>query len=289
MGRSRTPFAVGLAVLALAMSACATTSVSAQEVANNPTIEAGTTMAKIAAAGRMKVGTNFDQPGFGFKGMDGKVAGFDVEVAKIIAEAIGLTADNIEWVESPPQTREELIEQGSVDLVAATYQINTQSKERITFAGPYYVADQQLMVRSENALINGTADLRANPDKKVCSVTGSTPAERAKPYLASPAQLVLFDAYDKCAAALRTDQVQAVTADSATLLGLVANSDKAFKMVGANETYGIGVTKGDVKFCEFINETLRKHSAAYARAWADTAGQVEGAAPATLPVAAACS
>jgi glutamate transport system substrate-binding protein len=187
MGRSRTTFAVGLAVLALAMSACATTSVSAQEVANNPTIEAGTTMAKIAAAGRMKVGTNFDQPGFGFKGMDGKVTGFDVEVAKIIAEAIGLTADNIEWVESPPQTREELIEQGSVDLVAATYQINTQSKERITFAGPYYVADQQLMVRSENALINGTADLRANtPTRR--SARSPAPPQRNGRSRTSPAR-----------------------------------------------------------------------------------------------------
>jgi len=199
-----------------------------------------------------------------------------------------LTADNIEWVESPPPVREELIEQGSVDLVAAKYQVNAQSKELITFAGPYYVADQQLMVRSDNAKIKGPGDLRANPDQKVCSVTGSAPAERAKPYLASPAQLVLFDVYNKCADALRAHQVQVVTADNETLLRLVANSDKAFKMVGAKEQYGIGVKKGDVKFCEFINETLKEHSAAYARAWADTAGQVEGAAPATLPVAAAC-
>jgi len=43
-----------------------------------------------------------------------------------------------------------------------------------------------------------------------------------------------------------------------------------------------------VKFCEFINKTLKDNSAAYAKAWADTAGKVEGAAPATLPEPAAC-
>jgi glutamate transport system substrate-binding protein len=261
-------------------------------MATNPTIEAGSTMARIAAAGRMKVGTSFDQPGFGLKGVDGKLSGFDVEVAKIIAEAMGLTADNIEWVESSSSVGEQLIEQGSVDIVAGTYSINDTSKGRITFAGPYYMAGQQLMVKSDNAKVKGPADLKANPDQKVCSTTGSTPVERIKPYLASPDQLVLFDVIDKCADALRTDQVQVVTTDNVRLLGFVFNSATAFKLVGGQftqEPSGIGITKGDVKFCEFINKTLKNNSAAYTKAWADTAGKVEGAAPARLPEAAACS
>jgi len=292
MGHSRTTFAAGLAVVALALSGCGSSSGSAAKVADKPSLEAGTTMARIAAAGKMKVGTKFDQPGFGLKGLDGKLSGFDVEVAKIIAGAMGLTADDIEWVESPSKVREEVIEKGSVDLVAATYTINDKRKERITFAGPYYVAGQQLMVKSDNTKITGPADLRANPDQKVCSVTGSTPAEQIKTYLAGPDQLVLFDVYDKCADALRTNQVQVVTTDNVILLGFVAKSDKAFKLVGeqfTKEPYGIGIKKADVKFCEFINTTLKNNAAAYAKAWADTAGKVEGAAPAALPQAAACA
>jgi glutamate transport system substrate-binding protein len=248
-------------------------------------------MAKIAAAGKMKVGTKFDQPGFGLKGLDGKLTGFDVEVAKIIAGAMGVKAESIEWVESPSKLREELIEKGTVDMVAATYTINDKRKERITFAGPYYVAGQQLMVKTDNVKIKAPADLKANPDQKVCSVTGSTPAEQIKPFLASPSQLVLFDVYDKCANALRTGQVQVVTTDNVILLGFVSKSNKAFKLVGeqfTKEPYGIGVKKGDVKFCEFINKTLKDNGPAYMKAWADTAGKVEGAAPATLPTPSAC-
>jgi len=286
--------AAGLAVAALTLSACSSGSGSADapKVANKPTFEAGTTMAKIAAAGKIKVGTKFDQPGFGLKGLDGKLSGFDVEVAKIIAGAMGVAGDNIEWVESPSKVREELIEKGSVDLVAATYTINDKRKKRITFAGPYYIAGQQLMVKSDNAKIKGPADLKANPDQKVCSVTGSTPAEQIKPYLASPAQLVLFDVYDKCANALRTGQVQVVTTDNVILLGFVAKSDKKFKLVGeqfTKEPYGIGIKKGDIKFCEFINKTLKDNTAAYAKAWADTEGKVEGAKQPQLPAAATCS
>jgi len=285
--------AAGLAVAALTLSACGSGgSTDAPKVAAKPKFDAGTTMAKIAAAGKIKVGTKFDQPGFGLKGLDGKLSGFDVEVAKIIAGAMGVSGDSIEWVESPSKVREELIEKGSVDFVAATYTINDKRKKRITFAGPYYIAGQQLMVKSDNAKIKGPADLKANPDQKVCSVTGSTPSEKIQQYLASPSQLVLFDVYDKCANALRTNQVQAVTTDNVILLGFVSKSDKAFKMVGeqfTKEPYGIGIKKGDIKFCEFIDKTLKDNKAAYAKAWADTAGKVEGAKQPQLPAAAPCS
>jgi glutamate transport system substrate-binding protein len=292
MGHNRKTFAAALAVAALALSACGSGKDDAVKVADKPSFEAGTTMATISAAGKMKVGTKFDQPGFGLKGLDGAMVGFDVEVAKIIAGAMGVKAENIEWVESPSKLREELIEKSTVDLVAATYTINDKRKQRITFAGPYYVAGQQLMVKADNTKIKGPADLKANADQKVCSVTGSTPAEQIKPFLASDAQLVLFDVYDKCANALRTGQVQVVTTDNVILLGFVSKSDKKFKLVGeqfTKEPYGIGVKKGDVKFCEFINKTLKANEAAYTKAWADTAGKVEGASPAALPEAAACA
>jgi len=292
MGKRRNTVMAGLAVAALALSACGSSSEDTTTGAVKPSVEAGTTMAKIVAAGKMKVGTKFDQPGFGLKGLDGEVSGFDVEVAKIIAGALGVTPGNIEWVESPSKVREEVIEKGSVDLVAATYTINDKRKERITFAGPYYVAGQQLMVKTDNAKIKGPEDLKANADQKVCSVTGSTPSEQIKPYLATQSQLVLFDVYDKCAAALSTGQVQAVTTDNVILLGFVSKSDNEFKLVGeqfTKEPYGIGIKKGDVKFCEFINKTLKDNEAAYNEAWATTAGKVEGALPAQLPEAAACS
>jgi glutamate transport system substrate-binding protein len=292
MGQRRNTVAAGVAVAALTLSACGSGSGDATSVADKPSFEAGTTMAKIAAAGKMKVGTKYDQPGFGLKGLDGELAGFDVEVAKIIAGAMGVKPESITWVESPSKVREEVIEKGNVDLVSATYTINDKRKERISFAGPYYVAGQQLMVKSDNTKITGPDDLKANPDQKVCSVTGSTPSENIKKYLAPGEQPVLFDVYDKCAAALRTGQVQAVTTDNVILLGFVAKSDKAFKLVGqqfTQEPYGIGIKKGDVKFCEFINKTLKDNEAAYNKAWASTAGKVEGAAAAKLPPATPCS
>ena len=291
----RTALIAALSVVALTAAACgddAEDSAAEPTVAEAPEFEAGTTMAEIAEAGTLRVGTKFDQPGFGLENLEGEVEGFDVEVAKIIAGALGIAPEDIEWVQTPSSVREDVIEGDEVDMVVATYTINDKRKERISFAGPYYEAGQQIMVASDNDEIDGPESLKENPDAKVCSVTGSTPAEQIKQYLASPDQLTLFDEYSQCADSLRNGQVDAVTTDNVILLGFVSKSDGAFKLVGeqfTQEPYGIGITKGDVAFCEFINETLQENEDAYIEAWESTAGEVEGTETPELPEPAPCA
>ncbi|GEL18994.1 glutamate ABC transporter substrate-binding protein [Pseudonocardia asaccharolytica] len=285
------------AALVLTATACGGQSPSPGSAGDGPTVaqdvtfEAGTTMDRLAKAGTIRVGTKFDQPLFGLKGLDGKPAGFDVEIAKIIGAKLGIPADKIAYTETPSATREEAIEQNRVDMVVATYTINDKRKERVSFAGPYYIAGQDLMVKSDNTTITGPESLKA-ANAKVCSVTGSTPSVTIQEYV-DQANLVLFDVYSKCADALRTGQVDAVTTDNVILLGLVEASEGAFKLVGkqfTEEPYGIGIPKGDVKFCEFINTALKDAAAdgSYEAAWKSTAGAVSPQTP-TLPPADPCS
>lgn len=292
----RTGFAAALAAAALTLAACGggsgTESTSTAGSGEMPSFAADSTMAKLSEAGAVKIGTKFDQPGFGLKGLDGKPAGFDVEIGKMIASKMGITEDKITWVETPSKNRETAIQNGEVDMVVATYTINDKRKESVSFAGPYYVAGQQLMVAKDNTKITKPEDLKTNPDQKVCSVAGSTPAENIKQYLGDPGQLVTFDIYDKCADALKTGQVQVVTTDNVILLGFVSKSDGAFKLVGeqfTEEPYGIGIKKGDTALCEFINTTLKDDPEGYKKAWEDTAGDVEGAETPALPAADPCS
>ncbi len=279
-------------VLAGSLAACGGDSESEPEVVSDAEFDSGTTMAKLSDAGSMTVGTKFDQPGFGLLGLEDTPEGFDVEVAKIIAGAMGIAPEDIEWKQASSDIREQVIEDGEVDMVVATYTINEERAERITFAGPYYEAGQQLMVNADNDSIEGPEDIADNPDMKVCSVTGSTPSEQIKEYLASDDQLVLFDIYDKCADALGNGQVDIVTTDNVILLGFVDESGGDFKLVGeqfTEEPYGIGIAKGDTEFCEFINETLADNEDAYTAAWEATAGEVEGTETPELPEPAPCA
>jgi glutamate transport system substrate-binding protein len=284
-------FAIVIVTVSLALSACGGDDKKTETKPQGANFEAGTTMAALNAAQKITVGTKFDQPLFGLKGLSGQPEGFDVEIAKIIVTDLGIPEGKITWIETPSGVREEKIAQGAVDMVVATYTINATRKERVSFAGPYYVAGQDLMVKKDNTAVTGPESLKA-AKVKVCSVSGSTPAEKIKTYV-DPAQLVLFDVYSKCADALRTGQVDVVTTDNVILLGLIDKSGGAFKLVGkpfTMEPYGIGIKKADVKFCQFIDATLQKavSDGRYQAAWDKTAGKVAGAAPA-MPSADACA
>jgi glutamate transport system substrate-binding protein len=267
---------VGVVVaLTLVLAACGGNDNGGQ-VKSGVSFPEGSTMARIQAAGKVKVGTKFDQPLFGLKNLEGKPEGFDVEIAKIIAGEMGIQPNNIEWVETVSANREPFIEQGKVDYVVATYTINDKRKKVIDFAGPYYVAGQDIMVKKGNPLgIKGPDDLAG---KNVCSVAGSTPADNIRTKYPK-AKLTEFDVYSKCAEALKNGQVDAVTTDNVILLGLISKDQEAFELVGkpfTKEPYGIGLKKGDDQFRNFINDVLdkAKSDGRWKQAWESTAGKV---------------
>ncbi|MFI0796560.1 glutamate ABC transporter substrate-binding protein [Micromonospora rubida] len=275
------------ATLALGITACGGDDAEEGAGAGSKSFAAGSTMERLNKAQAIKIGTKFDQPGFGQKGLSGKPEGFDVEIAKIIVKELGIPEDKIEWIEAPSKVREDVIANGTVDLVAATYTIKDERKERVSFAGPYYEAGQNIMVKKDDSAITGPDSFK-DGTKKVCSVTGSTPAEEIKKYVKDVAtQLVLFDTYDKCRDALKGGQVDAVTTDNVILLGFIAKDEALFKLTGANftkEPYGLGVKKEDTAFRNFINDTLEKAFAdgSWKKAWDGTAGKF-GAELGTAP------
>jgi glutamate transport system substrate-binding protein len=90
----------------------------------------------------------------------------------------------------------------------------------VAFAGPYFVAGQDLLIRDDTTDIVGPESL--NNGKKLCSVSGSTPAQRIKDEYASGVDLVEFQTYSECVQALITNKVDAVTTDDIILAGLAA-------------------------------------------------------------------
>ena len=137
-------------------------------------------MATIQSKGKLVVGTKFDQPLFGLKNpTNGQVEGFDVEVAKIMARAIfGSNINNkVEYQEATSKVREDVLKDSKVDIVAATYTINDERKKVVDFAGPYYVAGQDILVKKANTAITGVDSLAG---KKVCTVQCSTSLTNVK-------------------------------------------------------------------------------------------------------------
>jgi glutamate transport system substrate-binding protein len=203
------------------------------------------------------IGIKYDQPGLGLQ--DGaEYTGFDVDVARYVAQELGYSEDQITFRETPSANRESMLQNGDVDMIFATYSITDDRKQVIDFAGPYFIAGQDLLVAADNTDITGPEDLEG---KNLCSVTGSTSAEKIKTDYAEGVQLLERPGYAECVTALSAGQVDAVTTDDIILAGLAAaNGDGNLKVVGApfsEEQYGVGLPKRSDQ-CEDINAAITK-------------------------------
>ncbi|MBL3666889.1 glutamate ABC transporter substrate-binding protein [Streptomyces sp. M2CJ-2] len=208
---------------------------------------------------KIKIGIKYDQPGLGLKTPDGSFTGFDVDVATYVAKELGYEPDQIEWVETKSADRENALARGDVKFIAATYSINDERAQKVDFAGPYLLAHQDLLIKSDSDISDAT-DLN---DKKLCSVTGSTSAQNVKKDFAPKAQLKQLPTYSECVAALQSGAVDALTTDDSILAGYASQDQYKgkFKLAGlklSNENYGIGVKKGDTKTVDKINAALEK-------------------------------
>ncbi|MFF4590668.1 glutamate ABC transporter substrate-binding protein [Streptomyces sp. NPDC001388] len=212
-----------------------------------------------SGGGKIKIGIKYDQPGLGLKKPDGSFAGFDVDVATYVAKQLGYEPDQIEFVETKSADRENALARGDVKFIAATYSITDERKQKVDFAGPYLLAHQDLLVKSDSDISKGT-DLNG---KKLCSVTGSTSAQNVQKSIAPKANLREYSTYSECIAGLQSGAVDAVTTDDSILAGFAAQDQYKgkFKLAGlklSNENYGVGVKKGDTATLDKINKALEQ-------------------------------
>lgn len=241
-----------------------------------------TPVAGASSGGSMTIGISFDQPGLGLKDGD-TYSGFDVDTATYVAQALGVPKSNITWKEAKPSDREQLISSGQVDLVLSTYSITAERKQKVSFAGPYFVARQDLLVRRNEAEISGPETLNG---RTLCSVTGTTSSAYIKDHYKGKITLKEFPKYSDCVAALADSTVDAVTTDDVILAGFAAEPKYKGKLrlVGngfTDERYGVGLKKGDTALADKVNAALKQYIAdgSWQKALEDTVGKSGYAIP----------
>ncbi|WP_228989045.1 glutamate ABC transporter substrate-binding protein [Streptomyces sp. DH8] len=236
--------------------------------------------------GHLTVGAKEDQPYLGEKDpASGAYTGFDIEIARMMAASLGFEPKKIRFRTIASANRETALQNGQIDYYVGTYTINDMRKKLVGFAGPYYMAGQGLLVRTDEDGIHGPQDLGG---RTVCSAAGSTPYQRiAADY--PRATLVAYDTYSICVDNLLTYQVDAVTTDDAILLGFAAKAPDEMKVVGkpfSKEPYGIGVPRADVALREALNDALEanEENGNWKKAYEATLGLSGAPAPAPPPI-----
>jgi glutamate transport system substrate-binding protein len=247
--------AAAIALTALtAVTACGSGSAGPNP---SPSVVAGAT-----PGGKLRIGISFDQPGLGMKNGD-SYSGFDVDTATYIAKSLGVPAENITWIQADPGNRESLLTSGAVDMVLSTYSITDERKKVVDFAGPYFEAHQDLLVRRNEDEITGPETLNG---RVLCSVAGTTSAALVKERFKGSIDLREYSKFSDCVAALARSEVDAVTTDDVILAGFAAEPEYKgkLKVVGkgfSDELYGVGVKKGDSDLVEKVNTALKAYIA----------------------------
>jgi ABC-type amino acid transport/signal transduction systems, periplasmic component/domain len=231
---------VGLAVLAVAAAGCG----------------AGGDRPSILGKEELVIGVKPDQPGLGLKRQDGAYEGFDVDVAKEVAKRVAGSGVRVRFVDAPSSERERMLRSREVDLVVASYSITPKRKTQVGFAGPYYVAHQDILVRRSETRINNVRDLSG---RTLCDVTGSNSYRRVREEKKIAVRPVESASYSECVDKLRNGVVDAVSTDDLILAGFAASQAGQFKIVNrpfTDERYGIGIHRDDIDGCEAVNKAI---------------------------------
>jgi polar amino acid transport system substrate-binding protein len=216
---------------------------------------AGSTMARIAQRGHLIVGIAQDAYPLAFRDRNLRLAGFDIDIARDIAEAMTGDRERVLFQPHPTAGRFDPVRSGRVDLVVAAATITCPRREKVDFSAVYYQATQRLLVNRGS----GITDLDDLRGKRICAVRGTTTLGRILADQSNPIPVGEPTASD-CLMLLQLGEADAVSSDDTQLAGMAAQ-DSRTEIVGAQlaeEPYGIAISKDSPDLVRFVNGVLER-------------------------------
>lgn len=217
---------------------------------------AGSTMAEIADRGRLIVGVDQNTYLFGYRDPDsGRIEGFDIDIARQMAEAILGDPNAIQFVVLTSAERIPAIQEGTVDMVVRTMTINCERWQEVNFSTVYYEAGQRVLVRTDSEF----QSINQLGGEKVCAAKGSTSIRNVAQVGSKPIPVAVDD-WSDCLVMLQQGQVAAVSTDDTILSGLAAQ-DPHTRLVGQRftaEPYGIAIHQDATDLVRFVNAVLEE-------------------------------
>ena len=225
----------------------------------------GSKLAAIKSRGHLNAGVKKDVPGYGYYDTaKGRFEGMEVDLCYQIAAAVfgvsykeARAQELVEFTDVTPKTRGPLIDNGQLDVVAATYTITDERKKLVSFAGPYYYTQQAILVLADNDDIKSVDDLA---DKNVAVQSGSNGPAILEEFVPKASQQE-FKTDEEARQALQQGRVDAYVIDNNMQQSALVREPGKYKIAGKpfgnKEPYGIGLPL-DSDGVAFVNDFLKK-------------------------------
>jgi polar amino acid transport system substrate-binding protein len=214
---------------------------------------AGDTLADAKKKGVLVVGCKDSLPPFGYIDENSRrIVGYDIDFVNAIAKKMGV---KVELKPVTSASRMPQLQEGHIDIIAATMTKNAERAKVIDFSHAYFLTGQKFITKK--GTVKSLKDLEG---KRIGTAKGSTSEQNVAKAIPS-ATVLSFDDYPQAFLALIQGKVQAVTTDEAILAGILAKAPNKAQYEIPNlqisdEPYGLGMRKGDTNLVNFVNKTI---------------------------------
>jgi cystine transport system substrate-binding protein len=249
-------FTLLLALTVVFLAACGNNSNSASNAPSSANTESAKPTAQnsletIKASGTIRIGTEGTYAPFTFHDKDGKLTGFDVEIAQEISKRLGVEP---EFLETQWDGIFAGLDAGRFDVVFNEVTIRADRQKKYDFSDPYIVSKAVLLVHEDNNEIKKLADLKG---KKSAQSLTSNLTDIAKE---NGAEVVGTDGFNQAIDLLLTKRVDATINDGLSYLDLKKQKpDVKIKVVDETteaSQNGALFQKGNEELVKAVNDAL---------------------------------
>lgn len=250
-----------LLVLVLIMSVFAvgcgtkTEGQGAEEKSKTEAATDGQSLEDIQAKGTLIVGIDDQFPPMGFRDEKGDLTGFDVELAKMVAEKLGVKAEiqPINW-----DAKEMELNSGNIDVIWNGYTITADRIKEVEFTKPY-LNNQQVLVVANDSPYKTKADLEGKIVGAQVESAGLDALNADTEFVSTLADVPEYDDYNMALLDLGTSRLDALAIDKIYIGYAMAQNPGKYRVLDeslSDEYYGIGCAKGSVALREAIDKAL---------------------------------
>ncbi|WP_293909960.1 ABC transporter substrate-binding protein [Deinococcus sp.] len=214
-------------------------------------------VADVKKKGVLVLGTDPTFQPFEFKGSDGNVQGFDIDIARAVADDLGvkLQIQAVGFGALMPQA----VTSGRVDMAMSAITITAERAKVVGFSGPYYRSAQVFIVGAGNpAKFAWPADVKGKTIGVQANTTGQFVANDT--LKTKGAVLKVYDDFAAGLADVRAGRIAALIGDAPTVTDLKKRLPGQFEQAGQSlvaEDYGAVFKKGS-DLAAAANKTLAR-------------------------------
>ena len=209
------------------------------------------TLDEIRESGKLVIGVFSDKKPFGYVDENGEYQGYDVYLARRLAEDLGA---ELELVSVDAPNRVEYLQSAKVDIILANFTVTDERAEVVDFALPYMKVALGV-VSPDSALITDISELRG----KTLIVSKGTTAETYFTENEPEVNLLKFDTYTEAFNALLDGRGDALSTDNTEVLAWAIDNEGftvGVESLGSLDTIAPAVQKGNEALLAWINDEI---------------------------------